>query len=54
MGPQMCCVSTSEVNEMEETVATVITSEIVVGAQSYVDDILGMGDEEHVEKTGKI
>ena len=52
-GPKLCCVSTQNVNNLILPMKTVISPEIVVEAPVHVDDILGVGNKDTVEKAIK-
>ena len=52
-GPQLCCINTSKVNEINEKNITVITPKIKIEALVYVDDIIGIGSKENIEIVGR-
>ena len=52
-GPQLCCVSTSQVNEIKETPVTVISPSVTCRAMVYVDDISGAGNKNTIENIGR-
>eukprot|EP00112_Aurelia_sp_Birch-Aquarium-sp1_P012703 Seg2675.2 transcript_id=Seg2675.2/GoldUCD/mRNA.D3Y31 product="RNA-directed DNA polymerase from mobile element jockey" protein_id=Seg2675.2/GoldUCD/D3Y31 len=52
-GPQLCCVSTSQVNEIKETPVTIISPAVVCRAMIYVDDISGAGSKSMIENIGR-
>ena len=52
-GPKLCCISTQNVNNLILPMKTVISPEIEVEAPVYVDDILGVGNKDTVEKAIK-
>ena len=49
-GPKLCCISTEKVNSIQHVVSTSLTPEMTIGAPVYVDDILGIGSVETVER----
>ena len=52
-GPQLCCVNSVKVNKMSSKTVTCITPEIKLEAMVYVDDIIGAGEKEHIERVGR-
>ena len=52
-GPKLSCISTQNVNNLILPMKTVISPEIEVEAPVYVDDILGVGNKDTVEKAIK-
>ena len=51
-GPQLCCVSKTQVNDVKETAVTVISPRVYCGALIYVDDISGVGSKNLIEGIG--
>ena len=49
-GPKLCCISTEKVNSIQHVVSALLTPEMTIGAPVYVDDILGIGSLETVER----
>ena len=52
-GPQLCCVNSAKINEIGENSVTMISPTIGNKSPVYVDDILGIGSREAVEKVGR-
>ena len=50
-GPKLCCIATQKINKGIEPITTVLTPELAIGAPVYVDDILGVGGKETIERT---
>ena len=50
-GPKLCCIATQKINNGIEPISTVLTPELAIGAPVYVDDILGIGGKETIERT---
>ena len=49
-GPKLCCISTEKVNSIQHVLSTSLTPEMTIGAPVYVDNILGIGSVETVER----
>ena len=49
-GPKLCSVATENINDIGEEISTHITPEHSIGVPEYVNNILGIGDCETVEK----
>lgn len=52
-GPQLCCVSTAQINQIGEMPTTCVTAEIATNALVFVDDIGGMGEIETINVIGE-
>ena len=52
-GPQLCCVSTCQVNDIKEIPVTMISPTVECRAMVYVDDISGAGSKNMIEKIGR-
>ena len=52
-GPQLCCVSTSQVNEIKKMLVTVISPKVTCRAMVYVDDVSGAGSKRMIECIGR-
>ena len=52
-GPQLCCVSTDQVNNMGERSAVLVSPNVEIGNMIYVDDIVAGGNKDTVEAAGR-